>query len=299
MKIQQLRFLVAAVDYGSILNASKRLHLSQPSITAGIKALESELGGAIFDRSGPPNKPRQLTPEGQRFYRRALQILDMCDTALEEFSAQGGKTKRLRLGILETLPTSLVSGAIEDLTASEGGLDLIVWEGAEKRLEHWLERSRIDIAWTVIQSSDPDSLPIWEEPLVAVCSQELYESNRLTSISINDLSKLPFVHRSNCELDGIGRQRLRTKGVKLDVRIRAERDDIAFDWIRRSRGITLAPSSLVPADLVSVEVHDLGISRTIGLKPSTAHHANESGDVMESIRKVQGKSSTPFLRPAN
>lgn len=287
MKIQQLRFLVAVVDYGSILNASKRLHLSQPSITAGIKALESELGGAIFDRSGPPNRPRQLTSEGQRFYRRALEILDLCDVAVEEFSADEEKAKSLRLGTLETLPCSLVSDVIERLTGPEHGLDLVVWEGSEKRLESWLAKNRVDIVWTVVHVSDPDSVSIWEDPLVAVCSPDFYESNSLSSISINELSKLPFAHRSNCELDGVGRQRLRAKGVTLDVKIRAERDEIVFDWVRRSRGVTLAPKSLVPPDLVAIDVHDLGIFRAIGLKSSATCDSSDVVAVMKSIKEAQ------------
>ena len=85
MKLQHLRFLTAVVDYGGVIKAAERLHLSQPSISAGLKALERELGQPIFDRSTPANRTLRLTPAGRRFYRNALEILRQCDAARADF----------------------------------------------------------------------------------------------------------------------------------------------------------------------------------------------------------------------
>lgn len=47
-------FLTAAVEYGGVIKAAERLHLSQPSVSAGLKALEQTLGRPLFDRPSRP-----------------------------------------------------------------------------------------------------------------------------------------------------------------------------------------------------------------------------------------------------
>ena len=44
MTIKQLKYLIAVADAGSITEASKRLFIAQPSLTASIQELEKELG---------------------------------------------------------------------------------------------------------------------------------------------------------------------------------------------------------------------------------------------------------------
>lgn len=49
MKLQQLRYLVAVVQAGSITEAARRLNVSQPALSAGLNALEAELGGRCLN----------------------------------------------------------------------------------------------------------------------------------------------------------------------------------------------------------------------------------------------------------
>src|SRR3569623_887218 len=85
-------------------------------------------------------------------------------------------------------------------------------------------------------------------------------------ISVRDLGSYPFVHRSSCERDAVGRAQLKAAGVTLRVTVRAEREELAFRLIRNGTGMPLAPRSLVPDDLVAVPVSGLGVARTIGLE---------------------------------
>ena len=50
MEMYQLRAYVTAATLGSVTRTAEALHLTQPAITAQIKALEEELGVALFDR---------------------------------------------------------------------------------------------------------------------------------------------------------------------------------------------------------------------------------------------------------
>lgn len=266
MKIQHLRFLVAVVDYGGVIKAAERLHLSQPSISSGLKALEEKLGGALFDRSGPANRPLRLTPAGRRFYRRALDILNQCESARTEFAGEPAGGAQVRLGILDTLPQGAVADTIRQFEANEPETRLELWEGSASRVTGWFGQERLDVVWSNVGDLTPHARVLWREPLVAVMAPDHVYAQSAGAIAIRDLAKVPFVHRSNCELDTLGRTRLKAAGVKLDVQVRAEREELAFQFVRSGKGITLAPKSLVPSDLATLTVSGLDIERSIGLQ---------------------------------
>ena len=76
MKLQQLRYVVKVAECGSITEASRRLFVSQPSITASIRDLENEMGVHIFERT---NKGVIVSDEGEIFLGYARQVLDQAD----------------------------------------------------------------------------------------------------------------------------------------------------------------------------------------------------------------------------
>ena len=76
MKLQQLKYAVKVAECGSITEASRRLFVSQPSITASIRDLEDEMGVHIFDRT---NKGVIVSEEGETFLGYARQVLEQAD----------------------------------------------------------------------------------------------------------------------------------------------------------------------------------------------------------------------------
>src|SRR3954471_18080188 len=51
MTLRQLEYLLAVAQTGSFTEAASRLHVSQPTLSQQIRALEAELGGPLLDRS--------------------------------------------------------------------------------------------------------------------------------------------------------------------------------------------------------------------------------------------------------
>jgi DNA-binding transcriptional LysR family regulator len=96
MEIYQLRTFVAVAREGSVTRASELLHLSQPAVSAHIKAIEESLGLALFERT-----PRgmSLTSDGERLLAKAEQTLAAHQELMEESKRiKGQLTGRLRLG---------------------------------------------------------------------------------------------------------------------------------------------------------------------------------------------------------
>ena len=80
MTLQQLKYVVAVADFKNITEASRKIFVSQPSLTASIRELEDEMGIKIFSRS---NKGVTVTNDGEQFLSYARQILEQA-TLLEE-----------------------------------------------------------------------------------------------------------------------------------------------------------------------------------------------------------------------
>ncbi|HTD50799.1 MAG TPA: LysR family transcriptional regulator, partial [Acidimicrobiia bacterium] len=64
MDVRQVEYVLAVVDRGSFTKAADSLGVSQPSLSDGIRRLETELDVRLFDRVG---RSVALTDAGQAF----------------------------------------------------------------------------------------------------------------------------------------------------------------------------------------------------------------------------------------
>ena len=100
MELYQLRTLVTVAEHGNITQAAEVLHLSQPAVTAQIKALEEEFGLPLFERIAggvmPTRAGSELIDEARGLLQGALRLR-------ESARHLAGETRtRLRLGIILT-----------------------------------------------------------------------------------------------------------------------------------------------------------------------------------------------------
>ncbi|MEA5020144.1 MAG: LysR family transcriptional regulator [Gordonibacter sp.] len=94
MTLQQLRYLIAIAEYGSINAAAQNLYASQSNLSTAIKELEQELGITVFTRS---NRGVTLTNDGTELLGYARQVIEQADM-LEHRYATGSDT-HLRLAV--------------------------------------------------------------------------------------------------------------------------------------------------------------------------------------------------------
>lgn len=82
MTIQQINFIVAISEAGSMSKAAEQLYLAQPTLTSSVRDLEEELGFQIFNRS---RKGVTLTAEGTEFLPYARQLLGQYSALTERY----------------------------------------------------------------------------------------------------------------------------------------------------------------------------------------------------------------------
>ncbi len=97
MTLVQLKHLIELASSGSFSQAADKLHLTQPALSRSIKALEDELGQALFDRMG---RRSELTAFGAHVVQRARMLVDEADE-LRRSGKQlsNGEIGQLRVGM--------------------------------------------------------------------------------------------------------------------------------------------------------------------------------------------------------
>src|SRR5262245_60065928 len=199
MKLQHLRFFIAVVDCGGVVRAAERLRISQPSISAGLKALEEELGQSLFRRRGAGRSLRP-TPKALRFYDDAREILRRCGDARARFPTDEPRLRNILIGVLQTIASSDVATFSSALTLRNPDLRLQVWEGGAIRVGEWLRQARIDAAWTIVDKDAGNARVLWHEPFVVLSSRiHPFATGAHTTLSVADLEGQPVVLRLGCE----------------------------------------------------------------------------------------------------
>ena len=98
MEIYQLRSFAAVAEMGHLTRAAERLHISQPALSSQIKALEDELGLALFERT-PAGMA--LTSAGRRLLSQAQSVLSAAQALRHEAGTLRGELAgTIRLGTL-------------------------------------------------------------------------------------------------------------------------------------------------------------------------------------------------------
>jgi DNA-binding transcriptional LysR family regulator len=98
MELYQLRGFAAVAESGHLTRAAERLHLSQPALSAQIKALEDELGVQLFER-GPAGMT--LTAAGKRLLPEAAKVLaDAASLHGKARAMEGEVVGHVRVGTL-------------------------------------------------------------------------------------------------------------------------------------------------------------------------------------------------------
>lgn len=117
---------------GSIKEACEELHVTQPTISSQLQALEESLGQQLFIR-----RPRRLllTEAGRLVFRYADEIFSLGREMTQALSGQPpDRPIRLMVGVIDSLPKMVVYELLAAALKSESPTQIICEEGKFERL---------------------------------------------------------------------------------------------------------------------------------------------------------------------
>lgn len=142
MTLVQLRHLIALAGSGSFSRSAESLFLTQPALSRSIRALEDEMGQALFDRIG---RRSELTPFGREVLERARHIVFEAD----ELAASGlllreGRAGSLRVGMGSGPGAMLMTPLLLEMAKRHPAVHLTVSRGNTERLVEGLRERELD-----------------------------------------------------------------------------------------------------------------------------------------------------------
>lgn len=143
MDLRQLRYFVGVSDAGSLLKASRTLHVAQPALSQHMAALEAELGATLFERS---SRGMALTASGRRFLEHARVVL--ADVERARISVQAGEQDfagEVSIGLPTTVALVATLPLLRRLRERFPRVRPRLVESHSGYLREWLRDGRLDL----------------------------------------------------------------------------------------------------------------------------------------------------------
>src|SRR5947209_5560738 len=249
MNLRQLEYFVAVAEQGSVTAAADRLLVSQPSLSQQIRALETELGGALLERL-----PRgvRLTTAGQELLGEARATLAHAQRARRAVR----QALDLELGQLEVAVTSsaalgILPAVLRDWQSRHPSLEVSLLEFPHRRA---LEEAARDGAGDIAVGSRPEtwSGPVqrlgWEELVLVLPDGDPLLG--LKSVKLELLSDRRWVHYArSAGLGEVVDLCCAAAGFAPRVAVRTSQVAAAPSFAAAGIGPTLVPEHIVPGEL--------------------------------------------------
>jgi DNA-binding transcriptional LysR family regulator len=250
MELQQLRALVFVADTGSVTEAARRLLVTQPAVTRQIRALEDELGGALFDRAKKPIRPTEL---GKAALDHARHILQISDDLRALVSCHAGTPKgELRLGVVHSLARQVIPPIVHELRQHCPGVQLRLTSSWSAALRREVEDGLLDAAIVLAapRSHIPTGLEaskLASEPVTLLASTKTALKGRVCP---EDLRGIEWVlSREGCGYRALLKRLLEDARVQLSVAVEVLDVDLQIQLIAEGVGAGIIAARALPPDL--------------------------------------------------
>ncbi|WP_417582529.1 LysR family transcriptional regulator [Nitrincola sp.] len=283
--IRQLKAFVAITEFGSFIEASERLHMSQPALSIAIRKLEDSVGGMLFNRS-----PRgvQLTPEGKFFLPTARRLIGDWDEALgdlgELFNKQRGK---VTLAALPTLAAGFLPAVLSDYRQRYPNISISVHDVLASQVDDLVSDHRADIGLSVQppRAEATHFEPLVEDHFVAVCplghpllEQQEVRWDELLRYPIIAVSRLSSTRNA---IEGV----LRALHMEMDLMCEVSQIGTAGRMVAAGLGVAALPS------LSFRQISSEGV----GWRSLTAPYVPRSLGIITPARGLHSAAATAML----
>ncbi|MCM1385758.1 MAG: LysR family transcriptional regulator [Bacillus sp. (in: Bacteria)] len=152
MEIKTLRYFLAVAREENMTRAAEMLHVTQPTLSKQLRALEEELGKKLFLRR---SFSIQLTEEGILLRKRAQDLVNMADKIANEFISLDDVTGGdVYFGLAESYQIRYLAAAINSFKKAYPTLRYHITSGDTEQVIERLNKGVIDFAVLV---EEPDA----------------------------------------------------------------------------------------------------------------------------------------------
>lgn len=235
LELRLLRALEAVVDEGTFAAAAARLDYTQSTLSQQIAALESSVGGRVFDR---PRGPRRvsLTPLGRLVLQHARELnrsSEQAGQAIERFHAGDG---RVDIGTFQTVTNVLLPELVRRLREEQPDCDVRLFE--DETPQPPLEG--LDVAFfDAAPPAGVDGILIVEDDHVLLAPPGRFPAGRVALTALDDL---PIVALPPICDQGRVEESLAQHGISPRVIFRTADNQGVVSMVRAGLGCAILPA---------------------------------------------------------
>lgn len=267
LDLRHLRYALAVADASGFRAAAEMLNIAQPAISKAVKDTETDLGFAIFDRSGPRVVP---TPEGAVFLDDARQtVAQFTRTIRASRQNAGGARGHIIVGYSALASSRQISEALDSFHRSVPGVQVEMHVMSTDNMLKNLQSGVIDLGFLLshlsVGAPGIAQMPVWSSRIGVVAPVGEAPAR------LKDLEGRPFVMglrenwRSWRALLDNACERVGLSPVVVDE---AWDVQVIFQRVAERRGVTLFPTSIadsLPAALELAPLDGLDAEATISM----------------------------------
>ena len=194
MRIEQLEYVSAVTQHGSLRRASEHLHVSQPAISEAITKLERELGVTLLDRR---RSGARISREGRELLRSMEDVLEAVDRLKSLAGDRTVLARSLRVGTVNAGTVGVLLPAVRRHRRNVPGATVELRSLQPTEIQSLLQEGGLDLGLVNQLSGDdvpPDltGIPLLRGRPVAVLPTDHPLAGQ-TTVSAEDLRRHPFV----------------------------------------------------------------------------------------------------------
>ena len=194
MRIEQLEYLAAVTQHGSLRRASESMHISQPALSEAVGKLERELGVPLLDRR---RSGARISRQGQDLLPYMTQVLDAVDRLRQAAGDQTLVSRNLRIGTVNAANSTLLVPAVQDFRHRNGGTGVEVLSTQQSEIYLGLAEGSLDLGLVNVLPGDDVPPHLTSRELVrgrpVVCLRTDHPLARLDKVSVDELREEPFI----------------------------------------------------------------------------------------------------------
>jgi LysR family hydrogen peroxide-inducible transcriptional activator len=248
--LKQLQYLVALKDQGHFGKAAESCFVTQSTLSAGLREIESLIGVTLVERT---RRVVRFTPLGLRIAEKARRILREAEE-LADMARAAGKplSGELRMGVIPTIAPFLLPSLLPKLRAAYPDLKLYLREETSQAACDSLHRGQLDCVLLALPYAcgDVDSAELFEDRLfVAFPPGMSQEPPAVVHPGSFDEEKLLLLEDGHCLKDhalaACNRPGLRAEAAMLGTSLHT-----LVQMVDNGLGLTMVPAMAIDAGIL-------------------------------------------------
>ncbi|MGH7354284.1 MAG: LysR substrate-binding domain-containing protein, partial [Candidatus Rokuibacteriota bacterium] len=248
MEIGQVEAFLAVGTFGGFRRAADALRVTQPAVSARIKALEESLGVALFDRGG---KGLALSPAGRAFRPHAEQLLHavaLARQAVHDLRPQSGGA--LQIAAALSICTYLLPDVLKRFQAAHPKTLITVRSGHSKEVLEMVLAGEAELGLArSLQHPEVETLSLRDDPLVLVAGGDA-RPTRPGRARLEDVAARPLIFFDRGSSDWTLTHGLfRRAGLVPNVVLEVDTIETAKRMVERGIGLAFLPHLAVVREI--------------------------------------------------